>query len=148
MKWYFIDKEYVRYLRKFDKNVPNTDYGNNKMKGFIGIVLITEDNLNYFAPVTSYKTKFLNMPDNIDFIKILDTNGKILSAIDLNNMIPVPKNKCIQITFDNIEDFRIFNSEKEKIQYWNLLNKEIKFINSREGYIKKERSKIIWINYE
>ena len=120
MKWYFIDKKYINFLKKIDYKVSKVDYGENKMKGFIGVVLQKENNTNYFSPVTSYKKKFEEMADNIDFIKIFDNNDKILGALDLNNMIPVPDNLCVEVTFDNLEEFRTFKNIEEKIKYWNL----------------------------
>ena len=30
MKWYFIDKKYINFLKKFDYKVSNVDYGENK----------------------------------------------------------------------------------------------------------------------
>ncbi len=142
MKWYFIDKKYINFLKKFDYKVSNVDYGENKMKGFIGVVLQKENNTNYFAPITSYKKKFEGMPDNIDFIKIFDNNSKILGALDLNNMIPVPDNLCVEVTFDNLEEFRTFKNNQEKIKYWNLLKKEQKFLNKKKYIINNNANRL------
>ena len=62
MEWYAVDKEYVDYLKNYDEIVPDIDY-KNKMKCFLGIVL-TRDGIDYFAPLTSYKAKFINMKLN------------------------------------------------------------------------------------
>ena len=39
MKWYAVKKEYIDYLKKWDKKIPNVDYG-NRMKCFIGVIFI------------------------------------------------------------------------------------------------------------
>ena len=41
MKWYAVKKEYIDYLKKWDKKIPNVDYG-NRMKD---IILIKDINL-------------------------------------------------------------------------------------------------------
>ena len=89
MKWYAVKKEYIDYLKKWDKKVPNVDYG-NRMKCFIGVIFIKND-IEYFAPLTSFKEKFISMKNDIDFYKITNyETGKIYGAIDINNMIPIP----------------------------------------------------------
>ena len=87
MKWYFIDKKYINFLKKFDYKVSKVDYGENKMKGFIGVVLQKENNTNYFAPVTSYKKKFEEMADKATF-------G---DTIPVGNFVKIDKAKMIDI---------------------------------------------------
>ena len=128
MKWYALDKEYINFLKQFDSNVPNIDYV-GKMKCFLGVVLETETGYNYFAPMTSYKPKFTKMKNDVDFYKITNKNGKIYAAIDLNNMIPVPKSVCHEITIDNLENFRSFDNQRQKRIYWKFLQKELSYIN-------------------
>ena len=65
MKWYAVKKEYIDYLKKWDKKIPNVDYG-NRMKCFIGVIFIKND-IEYFAPLTSFKEKFISMKNDIDF---------------------------------------------------------------------------------
>ena len=101
MKWYAVKKEYIDYLKKWDKKVPNVDYG-NRMKCFIGVIFIKND-IEYFAPLTSFKEKFISMKNDIDFYKITNyETGKIYGAIDINNMIPIPKEIYTEITFENL----------------------------------------------
>ena len=138
MEWYAIDKDYVNYLKKFDELVPDIDY-KNKMKCFLGVVLTT-DNIDYFAPLTSYKPKFINMKNDIDFFKIQDKNtDKIFGAIDINNMIPVMTENYTKLTIDNLEQFRDFDSEREKKGYWKLLQKELTLINEKEILVNAEK---------
>ena len=120
LKIYYIDGEYVDYLRKWDKKVP---LNKNKTRPYIGIVYKYK-NQEYFAPLTSPKPKHLKMnPKTIDIYKIED--GK-LGIININNMIPTPK-ECLIEAIPNVDD------EKYKI----LLQKQISFIN------KKNNSKIL-----
>ncbi len=138
MEWYVIDKDYVNYLKKYDEFVPNIDY-KNKMKCFLGIVLKT-DTVDYFAPLTSYKPKFINMKNDIDFFKIMDKNtDKIFGAIDINNMIPVMPENYTKLTFDNLDKFREFENVREKKSYWKLLQKEASLLNEKEILLNAER---------
>ena len=67
MKWYSIDKKYADYLRKYCPNVPFTDYGPNKMKCFLGI-LLDVNNMKYFAPLTHWKNRYQNKNNNKTFV--------------------------------------------------------------------------------
>lgn len=56
LKFYEVDSEYIKYLKeKGDDKIPNIEYDKHK-KFFCGIVL-TINNFNYFAPVSSYTKK-------------------------------------------------------------------------------------------
>ena len=44
----------------------------------------------YFAPLSSFKSKHKKMKESVDFIKIKD-----YEVININNMIPVPKEQMI-----------------------------------------------------
>ena len=119
MKWYALNKEYVNYLKKYDDIVPNIDYA-GKMKCFLGVLLKSNKGMEYFAPLTSYKPKFITMNNDIDFFKIVGTQGKIYGAIDINNMIPVPKNEYTEVLYENISQFRDFKNQRERKSYWKL----------------------------
>ena len=82
-----VDTDYCDYLRKYDNKVA---YNKNEkeLRPFIGI-LFKIDNCEYFAPLSSPKSKHKNMKNTVDFFKIND--GK-LGAVNFNNMIPVNKN--------------------------------------------------------
>lgn len=57
LKWYIVNKEYVKYLKSFDTKVENIDYDKN-VKPYIGIVL-NVDKFKYYVPVSSPKEKTL-----------------------------------------------------------------------------------------
>ena len=130
MQWYALNKEYVNYLKQYDKYVPNIEYI-GKLKCFLGIIFKSKKGFYYFAPLTSYKPKFQTMSNDIDFFKLVGKNGKIYGAIDINNMIPVPKSEYTKITIDNLSEFREFSTNREKKQYWKLLQAELACINEK-----------------
>ena len=48
MEWINVNEEYLDYLRKIEKRVPRTDYGENKYKPFFGN-LFEKDDLCYIT---------------------------------------------------------------------------------------------------
>lgn len=130
MKWYALNKEYVKYLKQFDAIVPNIEY-TGKLKCFLGVVFTGDNGIDYFAPLTSYKPKFISMNNDIDFFKIVNEEGRIYGAIDINNMIPVPKNEYIEITLYNLPNLRDFDNKREIRSYWKLLQTELSCINEK-----------------
>ena len=70
-----------------------------ELRSFVG-VLFNINNIEYFAPLSSPKTKHLKVKDTVDFMKI--KNGRCC-AINFNNMIPVLK-KCYEIIDLNKND--------------------------------------------
>lgn len=120
----------MKYLKKYDKNVPNIDY-TGRLKCFLGIIIQINNSIAYFAPLTSYKNKFDNMNNDIDFYKIIGKNGKTYGAININNMIPVSKNEYLEVTFENLDELRLFRNKRDKKQYWKLLQTELTCINEK-----------------
>ena len=57
LKIYYLDDEYIYYLRLFDQMVF---YNKNSTRPYVGIVY-TFDGLNYFAPLSSPKPKHLRI---------------------------------------------------------------------------------------
>ena len=53
LKFYDIDKDYVKFLKTLDRQVPNIEYTSNN-KFVCGIVLEV-NNVKYYAPI-SHKT--------------------------------------------------------------------------------------------
>ena len=111
-KLYYVSNEYINYLIKFDKMVP---YNKNGTRPYIGIVY-TYNDMNYFAPLSSPKEKHISMsPKRPDIFKMDD--GK-LGVININNMVPTPKECLIEVlpTITNIK-------------YKKLLENQLDFIN-------------------
>ena len=56
-----------------------------KNKKFLKVYKYLLKTAKFFAPLTSYKPKFQTMSNDIDFFKLIGTNGKIYGAIDVKN---------------------------------------------------------------
>lgn len=97
---------------------------------FIGIVLKINE-INYFAPLSSPKKKHENMKNSIDFIKI--NNGRD-GVINLNNMIPIPKEQYSEINVK--EEIR-----KDK-KYGIILKYQIKWCNENKMQIINNAKKL------
>ena len=121
LKFYEVDSEYIKYLKEnADNKIPNIDYKKHK-KFFCGIVL-TINNFNYFAPVSSYNKK-------LHTTFIIKDKQKVISSLRFSFMFPCP------IEYLNQKDF-----SKEDEKYQILLRKELKYCNkNREKIIKKAK---------
>lgn len=85
LKIYYLDDKYINYLRQFDTKVA---YNKSQTRPYVGVVY-TFNGFNYFAPLSSPKTKHLLMNEKaLDIFKI--DHGK-LGIVNINNMIPTPK---------------------------------------------------------
>lgn len=139
MNWYVVEKNYVQYLMQFDSKIGYIDYG-SRLKLYLGIILEV-GNFFYYVPISSAKEKHKNMKNSLDFQKIQDENT-LYAVLNLNNMIPVP-NFCIQqVKYNQIENFRSFNSETERTDYIYLLQKEKILIDAMEESIKNKAQKL------
>lgn len=114
MNWYVVDKKYIRYLTQFDSHVGYVEYG-ERLKLHVGIVFSIE-NFHYYVPISSAKPKHQKMSNGLDFHKLQDgVTGYLYAVLNINNMIPVPDSCLIQLKYDQIDQFRCFNSKKEKM---------------------------------
>ena len=125
MKLYYVKDRYIDYLKQFDSKVANNK---SQTRPYIGVVLKIGE-INYFAPLSSPKPKHLKMKQSIDLFKI--KNGEY-GVINLNNMIPVPLDKVIEL-----------NIEKElDIKYKELLKRQIIYIRENKISIYNKASKL------
>ena len=116
LKIYYLDENYINYLRKYDNRVA---YNKNQKRPYIGVVY-TFNGLNYFAPLAHPRPKHLKMSERaIDVFKI--DKGK-LGVVNINNMIPTPI-ECIAEVLPTITD------EKYKI----LIENQTTFINNHKN---------------
>lgn len=129
LKFYEVDAKYIRYLKvEGDNKIPNIDYEKHK-KFFCGIVL-TINNFNYFAPVSSYHKKahttFLIMD------KDKKTKGfKPISSLRFSFMFPCP------IEYLTQKDF-----SKEEQKYQMLLRKELHYCNINREKIAQKANEV------
>lgn len=129
LKFYEVDGEYIKYLRvNGDQKIPNIEYEKHK-KFFCGIVL-TINNFNYFAPVSSYNkkvhTSFLIMDKDRETKKL-----KAISSLRFSFMFPCP------IEYLSQKDF-----SKEDEKYKILLRKELHYCNTNREKIKKMANEV------
>lgn len=117
LKIYYLDENYINYLRQFDKKVA---YNKNQTRPYIGVVY-SFNGYNYFAPLSSPKPKHLSMNEKaIDIFKI--DRGK-LGIVNINNMIPTPI-ECIS---------EVLPTLKENDTYKTLIKKQTTFLNDNKN---------------
>ena len=112
LKLYFIDTNYINYLRKYDKRVA---YNKVPNRPYVGVVYMY-NNFNYFAPLSSPKPKHIQLKDNaLDIFKI--KNGE-LGVININNMIPTPM-EVLKEAIPNVTDKKYKALLIDQIDYIN-----------------------------
>lgn len=117
---YIADRDYCKFLHEADKRV-SISYWSKEGRPYVGI-LITVNNKNYFAPLTSPKLKHQYMKDTQDFLRI--KSGQF-GAINFNNMIPIPRCYLQKININEIEDKA----------YAKILEVQLEWINSNKTKI-------------
>ncbi len=137
-----VKPEYIKYLRQYDKKVQlNSKEIHKENKPFVG-VLFQINKFEYFVPISSNKKeKLVNMfenylktnqkPIDIFFVEEISVHNqrKLLSVLNINNMIPI------------VEEAKIdFNIEKDKD--FSLLRKEIDYCNKHRREIVKNSIRI------
>lgn len=125
---YRISQPYLQYLFQFEPKVMCNKDGLYD-RPHVGI-LLEQNGHKYFAPLSSYKPKHERIK-NYAIFRVLDTNGKKLSVIQFNNMIPILDSEITEIDFDNEpEDYKI------------LLQKEYLFIEKNSEDILTKAAKV------
>lgn len=121
LKLYYIDEEYINYLRQFDSNIA---YNKVTTRPYIGIVY-TYNNFNYFAPLSSPKPKHINInPKAIDIFKIKDGE---LGVVNINNMIPTP--------IENLTEVLPTVTDKK---YKKMLEQQLTYLNNHKAELYKK----------
>lgn len=99
IRFYEINAKYVDYLAPYAPHLfHNSKKGQANQRKYIGIVFQIND-MEYFAPLSSFKPKHEKMKEGLDFIKILR-----YAVINLNNMFPVPYSERVYVNFETIKD--------------------------------------------
>ena len=92
IKFYEISNKYIDYLSPHAPHLfLNKKPRQRNERKYIGIILHI-NNVDYFAPLSSFKPKHKTMDEMLDFIKI-----KNYAVINLNNMFPVPQSECTYV---------------------------------------------------
>ena len=135
-KLYNVNMKYIRNLHNVDDNVPSVSPQIGKhSRPFLGIVVLVNGS-KYCIPFTSNSDKknknFDSMRENITFRKIRDKDGKVLAALNLNNMIPI-REECITEI-----DLKIHPTDTPALRCWKkLCIKELDWCQSHQGEIER-----------
>ncbi len=99
---------------------------NKDIRPFVGVIVLV-NNKEYCVPLSPPKEKYKNKKNSIDFMRIIDESikdvngmGKILGALNFNNMLPVNNSVIIPI---NIKCTKTDN--QKTISYKKLLSKQL-----------------------
>ncbi|MFZ7129250.1 type III toxin-antitoxin system ToxN/AbiQ family toxin [Avibacterium avium] len=131
---YYVDGDYIKYLKSFDNNVQH-NYDNNKnKKPYVGVVLDMNGKY-YFAPLTSPKDKHLKLRDSDPTTFKIKHNSKFIGSVLLNNMIPVKKEFISRININLVQD---------KV-YQTLLRKDYQVISNNRDKIEN-KAKVLYKN--
>jgi protein AbiQ len=126
LKFYDVNEDYVKYLQKHDKQIPNIKYESNNK--FVCGVVLNICNVNYFAPISSNKIiQKTNLP-------IYDSKNNILATIKFSFMFPAFSDVIIE------KDFKTISSTNQ--QYADLLAKEYSYCDKNENLILNKAIKI------
>jgi len=135
-KLYTVNIKYIRNLHKVDDNVPSVSPQIEKqIRPFLGIIVLINDS-KFCIPFTSNSNKknkkFEAMRENITFRKICDKDGKVLAALNLNNMIPVREEYVTEI------DLRIHPTDTQELRRWKkLCIKELDWCQTHQDEIER-----------
>ena len=134
---YTLDMKYVRDLAKVDDNVMSVSPQIGKqMRPFVGVVLLCGGK-RYCVPLSSPKPKHEHMRNSRDFSRIIDSGGKLIGVLNLNNMIPVDENVIAPI------DMVVRPSDDESVKgYKGLLNDQLDWCNANREIIVRKANKL------
>jgi protein AbiQ len=135
-KLYSVNIKYIRNLHKVDDNVPSVSpqIGKNT-RPFLGVIVLINGS-KFCIPFTSNSSKknkeFEHMRENITLRKIRDKDGKVLAALNLNNMIPIREEYITEI------DLKIRPDDKtEMIRWKKLCIKELNWCQANQDEIER-----------
>ena len=131
LNFFTVDLAYLHFLQAEEAGkrgftrVPTMDYGpGRKQKFLLGIVLCV-NGVDYYAPVTSYKTK---MPDNF---LILAKSGDVTSSIRFNYMFPVPGSMVAEHVIASEPDMKYRALLAQELRYCIKHQEEIQHLAER-----------------
>lgn len=130
--FYTVDKNYIKYLRKFETHVSYNKDEIGHARPYLGIVLKIEG-YKYFVPLYSYKDHYKKYKNNPSFFFVYDRKNKPLAIIKFSAMIPVPKD--INVT-------SLLEYNKQDSKYKSLISAEYRYINSNKEEIYKRANKM------
>lgn len=127
IKIYEVNPQYIDYLIPYAPHLfRNKQLGQHNERKYIGIVLTVSD-MNYFAPLSSFKDKHKKMKNGLDFIKIGD-----YAVININNMFPIPNGEYTYVDIPAVKN----------LQYRKLLTTEYRIIRKLQDKIMKNAAEV------
>lgn len=137
LNFYQVDMKYIRDLTRTDDKVMSISPQNHKeSRPFVGVIVICDDK-QYCIPLTSPKPKHQTMNNREDFSRIVDDNGKILGALNFNNMIPVSQSVITPIDIRPRKSDSPSECGRKKI-----LNIQLDWCNKNKELISRKANKL------
>lgn len=125
LNFYDVDEDYINFLKKYDRQVPNIRYeGNNK---FVCGVVLEIDGIKYYAPISHLTTK---QQTNIQIID----KEKVISTIRFSFMFPALDEVLTK------KDFLQISMTDKK--YATLLQAEHQFCSKNKEKILEKAQKV------
>jgi len=136
MNLYYVNSDYISYLRRFDRRV----LWNKSHRPYVGIIFKFNE-FTYFAPLETAKSgKRVNKRIAVQVWGSSQSDTAPLSFLLLNDMIPI-----------NEANYTLVDMEVEKernvLKYQLMLN-EINYIRPREAQITRQASKVYQLKNE
>jgi protein AbiQ len=135
LKFYTVTEEYLTFLQKHEKKVPNPKGASYKnAKPFVGIVLEVEGH-KFLAPLTSYKPELHNklpksFPTHCKIHEIGNPENQ-LGLVALRFMIPVLDSEITELDFSVQQE-----------PYLSMLQRQYASIKENQEVIKKQANKL------
>lgn len=105
--FYTIDRNYIKYLSKFEKHISYNKDEIGHSRPYLGIVLKIKE-YEYFVPLYSYKKHYEKYKNNPSFFFIYDRKSKPLAIIKFSSMIPIPQNTNVMKLLEyNKQDIKV-----------------------------------------
>lgn len=124
---YEVNPKYIDFLVPHAPHLfHNKQSGQHNERKYIGIVL-NVNNMNYFAPLSSFKLKHERMKNRLDFIKVGN-----YAVININNMFPVPDGEYTYVDIPKTKN----------LQYRKLLTTEYRIIRKLQDKIKNNAAEV------
>ena len=134
---YTVNLKYIRNLAKADDNVFSiSPQAGKSTRPFIGVIVIC-DTKQYCVPLSSPKEKHKSMKNDVDFSKILDSDGKLIGVLNFNNMIPVRDDVIDRL------DIKIHPKDTPAVKHYkNLLIDQLTFCRQNQEAIISKANKL------
>lgn len=127
IKLYEVNPNYINYLVPYAAHLfHNKQPGQYNARKYIGVVLVIND-MKYFAPLSSFKSKHEKMKNGLDFLKVGN-----YAVININNMFPVPDGEYTYIDIPKVKNQ----------QYRKLLSTEYRIIRKMQDKIRKHAAEV------